>query len=64
MKGQDVEDLQFALAQLEYNTEIDGVFGYITEKNVKRVQRSKGLKPNGVVGKVLRRHLRLGEFHA
>lgn len=60
MTGQDVWDLQWTLAQFEYITEIDGTLGYATDKAIKRFQRSRGLKPNGVVGKVVRRHLGLG----
>jgi hypothetical protein len=45
MKGEDVKELQ----RLLFVT-VDGVFGPLTEKSVKRFQEEKGLKVDGVVG--------------
>ena len=45
MKGEDVKELQSLLFVI-----VDGVFGPLTEKSVKRFQEEKGLKVDGVVG--------------
>jgi len=50
-KGADVKELQEKLAQVGYQVgKIDGVYGKSTTEAVKRFQRNRGLKADGVAG--------------
>lgn len=54
MSGQDVLVLQRALQQAGIQVDDDRIFGKQTEAAVKAFQKSKGLKPDGVVGPATR----------
>ncbi|MFB2938807.1 peptidoglycan-binding protein [Aerosakkonemataceae cyanobacterium BLCC-F154] len=49
-KGDDVKLLQAILNSYGYSLKVDGVFGQLTEDAVKRFQKSRGLKVDGIVG--------------
>jgi peptidoglycan hydrolase-like protein with peptidoglycan-binding domain len=50
-KGQDVEDLQQALLELDFKPgEADGVFGVYTESAIKAFQKWTQLSADGIVG--------------
>lgn len=49
-RGSAVRELQRALRELEYDLEIDGIFGPITENCVKSFQGTHGLVQDGIVG--------------
>ncbi|HVF77724.1 MAG TPA: peptidoglycan-binding domain-containing protein [Solirubrobacteraceae bacterium] len=53
-EGQDVNDLQAALIELDFKPgEVDGVFGVYTESAVKSFQRWAQIDlPDGIVGPV------------
>jgi len=55
MSGKDVESIQTALQKLGIAVDDDGVFGQETDTAVRAFQKSKGLKPDGVVGGAARR---------
>ncbi|MGK7379129.1 peptidoglycan-binding domain-containing protein [Planococcus sp. 1R117A] len=46
----EVELLQWTLNHYGLKTAVDGVFGAETDKNVRKYQRDKGLKVDGIVG--------------
>ncbi len=51
MKGEDVEDVQQALAKYGFSPgSIDGIYGLRTETAVKSFQKSKGIGADGIVG--------------
>ena len=54
MSGKDVESIQTALKKFGKAVDTDGVFGQETDTAVRAFQRSKGLKPDGVVGPATR----------
>jgi peptidoglycan hydrolase-like protein with peptidoglycan-binding domain len=49
MQGSDVRTLQIDLTKVGYSTPAVGVFGPITEANVKRFEHAYGMRRNGVV---------------
>jgi peptidoglycan hydrolase-like protein with peptidoglycan-binding domain len=49
MRGHDVRVLQDYLTQAGYATHVDGYFGSLTTQHVISFQRSRHLRPNGVV---------------
>ncbi len=49
MRGHDVRVLQDYLTQAGYATQVDGYFGSTTRQHVISFQRSRHLRPNGVV---------------
>jgi peptidoglycan hydrolase-like protein with peptidoglycan-binding domain len=52
MQGEDVKKLQEDLKAIGYDPgEADGIFGKKTEDAVKKFQKDKGLRVDGVVGK-------------
>lgn len=52
MQGEDVRLLQKKLNEVGFNVgNTDGIFGYITETQVKKFQKFKGLVVDGIVGK-------------
>ena len=57
MSGSDVATLQADLTKAGFTTPTVGVFGPITESNVKRFERKYGLKVNGVVDAAVVRRL-------
>ena len=59
ISGKDVEVIQTALKNSGFHVDIDGVFGQETDTAVRAFQRSKGLKPDGVVGPATRAALGL-----
>jgi chitosanase len=59
MTGEDVESIQTALKKTGIQVDIDKVFGQETDTAVRAYQRSKGLKPDGVVGPATRAALGL-----
>ncbi len=59
MTGHDVESIQTALKGIGMQEDVDGVFGQKTDTAVRAFQRSKGLKPDGVVGPATRAALGL-----
>lgn len=59
MQGNDVRELQMALAKRGYSLTIDGIFGEETEKTVIQAQISFGITPDGIVGPITRARLRL-----
>lgn len=59
MSGKDVETIQVALKKVGIQVDDDGVFGQQTDTAVRAFQRSKGLKPDGVVGPATRAALGL-----
>lgn len=51
-KGSEVKELQQKLTQLGYQLgKVDGIYGEKTEAAVKRFQKNRGLKADGVAGK-------------
>jgi chitosanase len=50
MRGEDVRKLQTALNNFGFSSDVDAVFGPMTEVLVKQFQRKRGLNPDGVVG--------------
>ncbi|HHX22521.1 MAG: peptidoglycan-binding domain-containing protein [Tepidanaerobacteraceae bacterium] len=51
LQGEDVRELQSALESLGYDVgPIDGIFGPLTERAVKRFQKDNGLVVDGIVG--------------
>lgn len=46
----DVWDLQYRLNQLNYQVEIDGIYGYQTYSSVKKFQTNYGITNDGIVG--------------
>lgn len=50
-RGDDVEALQEALADLGLLDDVDGVFGFKTDEAVEDFQRRSGLETDGVVGR-------------
>jgi len=59
MSGQDVEAIQNALKSVGLLADVDSVFGQKTDVAIRAFQRSKGLKPDGVVGPATRASLGL-----
>jgi peptidoglycan hydrolase-like protein with peptidoglycan-binding domain len=57
MSGSDVATLQAELTKAGFTTPTVGVFGPITDRNVKRFERAYGLKVNGVVDAAVVRRL-------
>ena len=52
MRGDDVRMLQSALKEQGYDPgQIDGIYGRKTERAVRRFQKDKGLKVDGIAGK-------------
>lgn len=54
MRGQDVLELQRALHKAGYpkvTGDIDGIFGRATQAGVKKFQKARGLKVDGIAGK-------------
>jgi murein DD-endopeptidase MepM/ murein hydrolase activator NlpD len=51
MYGSDVRQLQAALGKLGYEVTTSGRFGPVTQRQVRRFQRSRGLAADGVVGR-------------
>jgi peptidoglycan hydrolase-like protein with peptidoglycan-binding domain len=49
-KGDDVKYLQGLLNYHDYTVTVDGIFGAKTEAAVKKFQKSRGLKVDGIVG--------------
>jgi len=49
--GKDVAQLQRLLSDFGFKTDVDGRFGPATKKSVKRYERSRDLKTNGVVSR-------------
>lgn len=49
-RGAVVKQIQKALKQVGYGVADDGIWGPITTEAVKRFQKDKGLKPDGLVG--------------
>jgi len=50
-RGQAVEELQERLGAAGFDTDVDGVFGRDTERQVRAFQEASGLDVDGVVGK-------------
>ena len=50
MRGDDVKGLQTALKHNGFSSDVDGVFGPMTEVLVKQFQRKRNLRDDGVVG--------------
>jgi chitosanase len=59
MSGNDIKAMQEALKKTGIPVDADGVFGQETDTAVRTFQRSKGLKPDGVVGPATRAALGL-----
>ncbi len=59
MHGDDVKEIQQALAHAGADIEVDGVFGPNTDAAVRDFQTNAGLKPNGIVGPATRAALGL-----
>jgi peptidoglycan hydrolase-like protein with peptidoglycan-binding domain len=58
MKGAEVKELQQLITNKGYSTKgIDGVFGPATEAAVKKFQKAKKLKADGVVGMATKKAL-------
>lgn len=49
--GSDVKQLQQLLISAGHPCRVDGIFGHITLEKVRNYQKSRGLLPDGVVGK-------------
>jgi hypothetical protein len=58
-KGDDVKALQERLNALGYNLTVDADFGPATERSVRSLQNTKGLRPDGIVGANTRHELGL-----
>lgn len=58
-RGDDVKYVQYSLYRMGYlsKDDIDGIYGYITEDAVKRLQKAKGIAVDGIVGVQTRRYL-------
>ncbi|KXG78683.1 Spore cortex-lytic enzyme [Fervidicola ferrireducens] len=51
MRGMDVAELQMKLQSLGYYMgPIDGIFGPLTERAVRQLQRDNNIKVDGIVG--------------
>jgi len=51
LRGEDVKELQSRLESLGYNVgPIDGIFGPLTERAVRKFQKDNGLVVDGIVG--------------
>ena len=51
MRGDDVAELQTRLVEMGFNCgRVDGIFGHLTEKSVKELQKSVGGKADGACG--------------
>ncbi|NLZ52038.1 MAG: peptidoglycan-binding protein [Thermoanaerobacteraceae bacterium] len=51
LQGEDVRELQSKLESLGYDVgPIDGIFGPLTEKAVRKFQKDNGLVVDGIVG--------------
>jgi hypothetical protein len=65
MRGENVERMQKLLEQVVDGLVVDGVFGPVTEAQVRRFQRDRGLVADGIVGpktwQVLRSQARSGD---
>jgi peptidoglycan hydrolase-like protein with peptidoglycan-binding domain len=59
MNGPDVRTLQGDLTRAGFKTPAVGLFGPLTERNVKRFERKNHLKVNGIVNRGFVRELRL-----
>jgi len=59
MIGEDVRDVQEALAAKHFSGALDGIYGPLTEANVRLFQTQNGLKPDGFVGPATRAALGL-----
>jgi N-acetylmuramoyl-L-alanine amidase len=58
LRGDDIADLQVALAQLGFNPgRIDGIFGPLLERALTKFQRNCGLPTNGTLNKATLREL-------
>lgn len=58
MQGADVKTLQRTLTKLGYRTAVDGGFGAGTHRNVKRYERGRSLRADGVVSRAQARGMR------
>jgi chitosanase len=59
MQGQDVREVQDALAKATLDVEADGVFGPASETAVREFQRRKSMTADGIVGPATRSALGL-----
>lgn len=61
MEGEDVREVQTALVKVSLlsDSEIDGIYGPITEVAVIKFQEERGLAPDGIVGEKTRQELGL-----
>jgi chitosanase len=59
MVGRDVEALQRALTEAGIPTEVDGIFGRMTEASIRLYQESNGLRVDGIAGPAVRAALGL-----
>jgi len=62
LEGNDVQELQQRLEQLNYIVPVDGKFSPPVEKAVKKFQQANGLKADGIVGPETFRALELAAF--
>jgi hypothetical protein len=54
MRGDDVRWVQQKLTNAGFNCDVDGVLGGLTDKEIRRFQKSRGLKVDGEVGPITR----------
>jgi lysozyme len=59
MQGEDVRQIQAALAKAGFNIEPDGVFGSNTDQAIRAFQQKQGLTADGIVGGKTREQLSL-----